>query len=101
MDLFFIIIYVVLVMFVLVFVEYFIWIWKLCCNYDIKDVFVVIVVGIGNIIFFVLIKVFIFGLVLVCYNLVLWSIFIIWWFFVFCFVVLDFCWYWVYWVVYE
>lgn len=101
MDLPPIIIYAAPVMFALVFVEYFIRIRKLRRNYDTKDAFAATAVGIGNIISSALTKVFTFGLVLLCYNLVPWSIPITWWSFAFCFVVLDFCRYWAHRVAHE
>ena len=101
MDLPPIIIYAAPVMFALVFVEYFIRIRKLRRNYDTKDAFAATAVGIGNIISSALTKVFTFGLVLLCYNLVPWSIPITWWSFALCFVVLDFCRYWAHRVAHE
>ena len=89
-----IIIYAAPVMIALVLLEYYIRVKKLRKSYDSKDSVAAFSVGVGNIISSALVKALLFGIILFFYNLVPWYVPHVWWSYLLCLVVMDFCRYW-------
>ncbi len=89
-----IILYAAPVMFILVLLEWFISYRKKQNFYDGKDTMAATAIGLGNIAISASIKLLTFGLILIFYNLVPWSIPNTWWAYPLCLIWLDFWRYW-------
>ena len=101
MDLPPIIVYAVPVMVSLVIVEYIIRVIQWKEEWDMKDTWAAVGIGIGNLISSALVKAIMFGIILFFYNMVPWYIPHTWWSYLVCFVVLDFCRYWAHRIAHE
>lgn len=101
MDLPNIIVYAAPVMILLVVVEWVISNYKKRNYYDGKDTLAATVIGLGNVAISAVLKITTFAIVLFFYNLVSWSIPIVWWSFILCFIWIDFWRYWAHRVAHE
>ena len=101
MDLPNVIVYAIPFMLTLVFIEWFISIKKSKESYNGKDTLAAAAIGIGNILSSALVKVGIFGLVVLFYNLYPCRISPTWWSYVVCLIALDFARYWAHRVAHE
>ncbi|WP_154852827.1 sterol desaturase family protein [Cyclobacterium xiamenense] len=89
------------VMFLLVFIEWGISLYQKKDTYDKKDFLAATTIGLVNVGISALLKVFIFGIALFCWNLVPWKIPATWWSFIACFFAIDFARYWAHRVAHE
>jgi sterol desaturase/sphingolipid hydroxylase (fatty acid hydroxylase superfamily) len=63
-------------------------------NYNKKETFASICVGVGNVLISFFLKFSIFYIVILVYNLVPWRLYLNWWTLIPCYIILDFCSYW-------
>ncbi|MEX2513395.1 MAG: sterol desaturase family protein [Cyclobacteriaceae bacterium] len=89
------------IMFLLVFVEWGISLYQKKDTYDAKDFLAASTIGLINAGISALIKVFIFGIALFCWNIVPWKIPPTWWSFIPCFFAIDLVRYWAHRVSHE
>lgn len=89
------------VMFSLVFIEWGISLYQKKDTYDSKDFMAATTIGLVNVGISALLKVFIFGIALFCWNMVPWKIPATWWSFILCFFAIDFFRYWAHRVAHE
>ncbi len=94
MDLPPVIIYAIPVMVALTLLEFGFRVFKLRKDYDKKDAFAALAVGIGNLLVSAMIKVLLFGIFLWFYNVVPWFIPHTWWSYVLCLLAFDLARYW-------
>jgi len=96
-----IIIYAAPIMLALVLLEYLIGNYHKRKVYDGKDFIAAVTIGLVNVLINFSIKLVLFAVILVFYNLVPWSIPHTWWSYVLCFIAIDFCRYWAHKVSHE
>lgn len=89
------------IMFLLVFIEWGISLYQKKDTYDSKDFMAATTIGLVNVGISALLKVFIFGIALFCWNIVPWKIPATWWSFIVCFFAIDFFRYWAHRVAHE
>lgn len=84
-----------------VLIELFFSVYKKRNYYHKKDFFAALTIGVVNTLLSGAIKIWLFAVAMVVYNLVPWSVPRVWWGFVLCFIAVDFCRYWAHRISHE